>query len=127
MTTARTSDIGCSALYASLGPVPGLAAVLPITNGPQRAVIDGGGIVKSLWIGVSRGVSLTSRFVGSFDELAVLELRAGADERGEVGCVHHDQGIPPGLLRPRSGLIAVSGVRARCAGRCVTGRRTMWR
>ena len=33
-------------------------------------------------------------FVGSFDEFAVVESGAGADERNEVGCVH---GAPTGL------------------------------
>jgi hypothetical protein len=31
---------------------------------------------------------ITSRFVGSFDEFAVLEPRAGADQGDQVGCVH---------------------------------------
>jgi hypothetical protein len=31
-------------------------------------------------------------FVVSFDQLALLQLRAGADEGDEVGCVH---GKPP--------------------------------
>jgi hypothetical protein len=30
---------------------------------------------------------IASRFVGSFDEFAVLELRAGADQGDQVGCV----------------------------------------
>lgn len=49
---------------------------------------------RDLWIGVSCGLSLASGFVGSFDESAVLELRAGSDEGDEVGCVH---GAPAGL------------------------------
>jgi hypothetical protein len=50
---------------------------------------------QDLWIGVSRGFLIISLVVGSFDrvvvgsfdELAVLEAGAGADERDEVGCV----------------------------------------
>ena len=43
---------------------------------------------------MSRDLLITSCFVGSFDELAVLERRAGTDQGDELGCVH---GTPPGL------------------------------
>ena len=39
----------------------------------------------------SRGLLITSRFVGSFDEFAVVELRADADQGNELGCVHRRQ------------------------------------
>ncbi len=45
--------------------------------------------------GVSRELLITTLcFVGSFDELAVLEYCAGTDRRDGVGCVDSP---PPGL------------------------------
>ena len=41
-----------------------------------------------------RCLSLASRFVGSFDQVAVGEAGSGADEGDEVGRVHR---TPPGL------------------------------
>ena len=49
---------------------------------------------QDLWIGLSRGVLITSWFVGSFDEFPVLEASSGADQCDEVGCV---DGTPAGL------------------------------
>jgi hypothetical protein len=50
---------------------------------------------QDLWIGVSRDLLITTLcVVGSSGELAVLEYRAGTDQRDEVGCV---DGPPPGL------------------------------
>ena len=41
---------------------------------------------QDLWSSVSCGMSVTAcRFVGLFDEDAVLELRAGSDQRDELG------------------------------------------
>ncbi len=40
---------------------------------------------QDLWIGVLRDELVTSFVVGSFDELAFLERRAGADQGNEVG------------------------------------------
>ena len=51
---------------------------------------------QDLWMGVLGGLAVTSCFVRSFDELALVEAGAGADEGDQVGCVH---GAPacPGL------------------------------
>ena len=50
---------------------------------------------QGLWISASCGVSVTAcRFVVSFDEDAVLELRARSDQRDEVGGI---DGTPAGL------------------------------
>ena len=49
---------------------------------------------QDLLIGVSRGLSVTFWFVGTFDELAVLEFRARADQHDQVRGVH---GAPAGL------------------------------
>lgn len=57
-----------------------------------RASADGN--CQNLWIGVSCDLLVTSGLVGSFDELAVDEGGAGADERDEVRCVDR---TPAGL------------------------------
>ncbi len=52
---------------------------------------------QDLWIGVLRGL-LSARWVGrSFDEFALVERGAGADERDEVRCVHRAPALLCGL------------------------------
>ena len=46
---------------------------------------------------MSGGRNFTSWFVGSFDELAVLEHRAGTYQYDEVGCVHGAPAVLGGL------------------------------
>jgi hypothetical protein len=52
-------------------------------------------ISQDLWVGVSRDLPITAlSSVGLVDELAVLEYRAGTDQRDEVGAF---DGPPPSL------------------------------
>jgi hypothetical protein len=55
---------------------------LDVKVSPLHFALKGG--IGGLWIGVSRGWSLTSLFVRSFDECAVFEVRSGSDEGDEV-------------------------------------------
>jgi hypothetical protein len=70
---------------------------------------------QGLWISVSCGVSVAAcRFVGSFDEDAVLKLRARSDQRDKVGGRPFQSGgaaTPPGVLKP-----VIAGTSARRVG-----------
>jgi hypothetical protein len=67
-------------------------------------------LIGDPWIGVSGDMLITSRCVGSLDELALLELRAGAEEGDQMCHVDRSPAGPGGLDQlERQRLVEVIG------------------